>query len=118
VKNTAGWETVARVQDDDARHAENTGHRLTQAIPHLQPRTRSRSSSRIQRRDTKRSLTSCIRVAARRLGTSTAQLYRLLDQTNYRKSVDQVLALLQVLDCDVDLVVRSKTVTRRSRGNR
>ena len=45
----------------------------------------------------------------RRLGTSAAQLYRLLDQTNDRKSVDQVLALLQVLNCDVDLVVRTKT---------
>lgn len=45
----------------------------------------------------------------RRLGTSATQLYRLLDQTNYRKSVDQVLALLQVLNCHVDLVVRSKT---------
>jgi hypothetical protein len=44
----------------------------------------------------------------RRLGTSPAQLYRLLDQTNYRKSVDQLLRLLQVLDCDVDLVVRAK----------
>jgi len=44
-----------------------------------------------------------------RLGTSATQLYRLLDQTNYRKSVDQVLSLLQVLDCDVDLVVRAKT---------
>ena len=45
----------------------------------------------------------------RRLGTSGAQLYRLLDQTNYRKSVDQLLSLLQVLNCDVDLVVRKKT---------
>ena len=45
----------------------------------------------------------------RRLGTSPPQLYRLLDQTNYRKSVDQMLRLLQVLDCDVDLVVRAKT---------
>jgi hypothetical protein len=45
----------------------------------------------------------------RRLGTSAAQLYRLLDQTNYRKSVDQVLALLQVLNCDVDLVVRKES---------
>jgi hypothetical protein len=45
----------------------------------------------------------------RRLGTSAAQLYRLLDQTNYRKSVDQVLALLQVLNCDVELVIRTKT---------
>jgi hypothetical protein len=45
----------------------------------------------------------------RRLGTSAAQLYRLLDQTNYRKSVDQLVALLQVLNCDVDLIVRKKT---------
>ncbi len=45
----------------------------------------------------------------RRLGTSAAQLYRLLDQKNYRKSVDQLLSLLQVLDCDVDLVVRAKS---------
>ncbi|HEY5133238.1 MAG TPA: hypothetical protein VII85_06105, partial [Candidatus Krumholzibacteriaceae bacterium] len=45
----------------------------------------------------------------RRLRTSAAQLYRLLDQTNYRKSVDQMLVLLSVLDCDVDLVVRAKS---------
>jgi hypothetical protein len=45
----------------------------------------------------------------RRLGTSPTQLYRLLDQTNYRKSVDQLLRLLQVLDCDVQLVVRAKS---------
>ena len=45
----------------------------------------------------------------RRLGTSPTQLYRLLDQTNYRKSVDQLLRLLQVLDCDVELVVRAKS---------
>lgn len=42
----------------------------------------------------------------RRLGTSPAQFYRLLDQTNQRKSVDKLLSLLQVLDCDVELVVR------------
>ncbi len=45
----------------------------------------------------------------RRLGTSAAQFYRLLDQTNYRKSVDQLLNLLHILDCDVDLVVKSKS---------
>ena len=49
------------------------------------------------------------REIVRRLGTSATQLYRLLDQTNYRKSVDQVLNLLHVLDCDVDLVVRAKS---------
>ena len=46
------------------------------------------------------------REVIRRLGTSPAQFYRLLDQTNYRKSVDKLLSLLQVLDCDVELVVR------------
>ena len=45
----------------------------------------------------------------RRLETSATQLYRLLDQKNYRKSVDQLLSLLHVLDCDVDLLVRPKT---------
>jgi len=45
----------------------------------------------------------------RRLGTSASQFYRLLDQTNYRKSVDQVVNLLYVLDCDVDVIVRAKS---------
>ena len=45
----------------------------------------------------------------RRLGTSATQFYRLLDQTNYRKTVDQMLSLLHVLECDVDLVVRAKS---------
>lgn len=45
----------------------------------------------------------------RRLGTSATQFYRLLDQTNYSKSVDQLVSLLQILDCDIDLVVRAKS---------
>lgn len=49
------------------------------------------------------------REIVRRLGTSATQLYRLLDQTNYRKSVDQLVALLRVLECDVDLVVRARS---------
>ena len=49
------------------------------------------------------------REIVRRMGTSPAQLYRLLDQTNYAKTVDQLLRLLSVLDCDVDLVLRAKT---------
>ena len=48
------------------------------------------------------------REVIRRMDTSPAQLYRLLDQTNYRKSVDQVLHLLHVLECEVDLIVREK----------
>jgi predicted XRE-type DNA-binding protein len=44
----------------------------------------------------------------RRLGTSAAQFYRLLDQTNYKKSIDQLVSLLCVLDCEVDVVIRAK----------
>ena len=50
----------------------------------------------------------------RRLGTSATQFYRLLDQTNYRKSVDQLLSLLHVLDCKVDLLVRAKTASGKA----
>jgi len=45
----------------------------------------------------------------RRLDTSPAQFYRLLDQTNYRKSLDKLLLLLQILDCDVEFIVREKS---------
>lgn len=54
------------------------------------------------------------RAIMRRLGTSATQLYRLLDQKNYRKSVDQLLCLLHILDCDVDLVVRPKTSAQQA----
>jgi AraC-like DNA-binding protein len=47
-----------------------------------------------------------MRELARRLGTSPAQLYRLLDPTNYAKSIDQLTALLSILDCEIDLIVR------------
>jgi len=48
------------------------------------------------------------RELARRLRTSVPQLYRLLDPNNPRKSLSQLVALLHLLDCDVDLVVRSR----------
>lgn len=44
---------------------------------------------------------------ARKLGTSPSQLYRLLDPTNSRKSVGQMLALLHLLGRKVELVVRA-----------
>ena len=43
----------------------------------------------------------------RRLGTSPSQYYRLLDQTNYKKSIDQLLTLLHILDCTVDLKIEA-----------
>ncbi|MEX2489784.1 MAG: hypothetical protein WD356_09710 [Pseudomonadales bacterium] len=46
------------------------------------------------------------RQVARRLNTSVPQLYRLLDPANFNKSMKQLVALLHVLGCDVDLVVK------------
>lgn len=45
----------------------------------------------------------------RRLGTSPAQFYRLLDQKNSRKTVDRMLDLLSVLGCEVAVDVRAKS---------
>lgn len=59
----------------------------------------------VARERTRRSRLST-RELIRRLGTSPAQFYRLLDPTNYAKSIDKLLALLSVLDCEVDLVVK------------
>lgn len=48
------------------------------------------------------------RELARRLGTSPSQLYRLLDPGNSSKSAGQLLAILHLLDREVDVVVRRK----------
>jgi len=44
----------------------------------------------------------------RRMGTSPSQFYRLLDKTNYRKSLDQLVSLLRLLDYDVEINVRRR----------
>ena len=44
----------------------------------------------------------------RRLGTSASQFYRLLDQTNYKKSFGQLVALLGILDCQVEFAVAAR----------
>lgn len=48
------------------------------------------------------------REIARRMGTSPTQLYRLLDTTNYQKSIDAMLDLLHVLGLEVDVTVRPR----------
>lgn len=50
----------------------------------------------------------------RRLGTSPSQFYRLLDQKNYRKSLDNLMSLLHILDCEVDLKVRKRPTRARA----
>ena len=46
----------------------------------------------------------------RRLRTSPAQFYRLLDPTYYKKSVRQMLALLYLLDREVDFVIKKRKI--------
>ncbi|MFQ5660534.1 MAG: hypothetical protein ACE5GZ_08905 [Gammaproteobacteria bacterium] len=48
------------------------------------------------------------RQVAKRLNTSVPQLYRLLDPANTRKSMNQLITLLHILNCDVDLVVKKR----------
>jgi len=45
------------------------------------------------------------RQIAKRLKTSVPQLYRLLDPANTSKSINQLVTLLHILHCTVDLVI-------------
>lgn len=49
------------------------------------------------------------REVIRRLGTSATQLYRLLDPANSRKSIGQMLTILHLLDCEVELVIKDRS---------
>ena len=51
------------------------------------------------------------RQVAKRLKTSVPQLYRLLDPANTSKSINQLVALLHVLSCRVDLVIHQHQTT-------
>lgn len=48
------------------------------------------------------------RELARRLDTSATQLYRLLSPSNTRKSMNQLVSLLHVLGCEVEVSVTDK----------
>jgi len=47
-----------------------------------------------------------IRALSRRLETSPAQIYRLVDPTNYGKTLDQMVRLLAALEAEVRLLIR------------
>ena len=49
-----------------------------------------------------------VRAAARRLGTSPTQIYRLLDADRPSKSLGQLLAILSMVDREVDIIVRRR----------
>ena len=49
------------------------------------------------------------RQVAKRLKTSVPQLYRLLDPANTRKSINQLVSLLHVLNCNIELIITRRT---------
>ncbi|MGK5088758.1 XRE family transcriptional regulator [Bdellovibrionota bacterium FG-2] len=44
------------------------------------------------------------REVIRRMGVAPSQFYRLMDQKNTRKTIDQMVRLLSAMDCSVELV--------------
>jgi hypothetical protein len=88
-------DAVLEYSEDPSYMAELTLYRLTQ-----EARERFEASG----------LT--VREVARWLGTSPAQLYRLLDPTNYAKSVRQLVSLLYLLGCEVDVRVTERPHNR------
>lgn len=82
---------VLEYNEDPAHLADLLLHRLT-----VEARRRVETSG-LSRRE-----------IARRLRTSVAQLYRLLDPTNRRKTINQLVELLHLLDCEVDVVVTER----------
>ena len=90
-------DSVLEYNEDPAYMADLTLYRLTQAA---------------QAQIEKSGLS--IRELTRSLGTSPTQLYRLIDPTNHTKSLRQLMALLNLLGCDVDVEIKE----RRSPGPR
>ena len=84
-------DAVLEYNEDPSYMADLTLYRLTQ-----EARTRFEVSG------------LSTREVARSLGTSPTQLYRLLDPTNYSKSLRQLLTLLYLLGCDVDVEVKDR----------
>jgi hypothetical protein len=82
---------VLEYNEDPAYRAELTMYRLSQAA-HAKFEASDLSA----------------REVARWLGTSPAQLYRLLDPTNYSKSLRQLFSLLYLLGCEVDIEVKDR----------
>jgi hypothetical protein len=70
----------------------------------------------IEARDALASSGRTKRSVARQLGTSLAQLARLLDPTNDRKSIDQMVRLLAALGRRVDLRFTTLQPARRRRA--
>jgi hypothetical protein len=90
-------DAVLEYNEDPSYMAELTLYRLT-----LEAKERYESSG------------LSAREVARLLDTSPTQLYRLLDPTNYAKSVRQLVSLLYLLGAEVEFEVRNRPRRRAS----
>jgi hypothetical protein len=84
-------DSVLEYNEDPSYMAELTMYKLTQEA----------------RKRFERSQLSA-REVSRWLGTSSSQLYRLLEPTNYTKSLGQLLSLLYLLGAEVEVTVRDR----------
>lgn len=91
VEGSVPMDAVLEYNEDPSYLAELTLYRLT-----LEAQARLEQSG------------MSVRQVARSLGTSPAQLYRLLDPTNSAKSLKQMIALLHILGAEVSFKVRSR----------
>lgn len=90
-------DAVLEYNEDPSYMAELTLYRLT-----LEAKKRYESSG------------LSAREVARLLDTSPTQLYRLLDPTNYAKSLKQLVSLLYLLGAEVEVEVRNRSRRRAS----
>ena len=91
LEGSVHMDAVLEYNEEPAYMAELTLYRLTQ-----QARERFDASG------------LSTREVARAMGTSPTQLYRLLDPTNYTKSIRQLIALIYALGCEVRLTVHDR----------
>ena len=88
-EGTVHVDTLLEYAEDPATLARLALHKLT-----------VEAAKRVEQSDLSK------REIMRRLGTSQAQLYRLLDADNTRASMHQLVALLTALGCEVSFTVR------------
>ena len=94
-KGSIHVDAVLEYNEDPSYMAELTVYRLTE-----EAKSRFESSG------------LSAREVSRWLGTSPTQLYRLLDPANCSKSVRQLISLLYVLGCEVEVEVKERPRSR------
>ena len=102
VNASSGKTQRHRLNRGGDRHANSALWTIVLTRMSNHPPTRAYVARRTAEGLSKREIIRC-------LGTSPSQFYRLIDPANYQKTIDQMLALLNVLGCEVEFTVRKKS---------